>query len=135
MNTQHFLCYSELGAEKKPNKSIDSWSKAKRDTINHKLCLLVYCSLLALAVSFVQGSMGKNCPETPLGCDWWPGYLQLPLPGEQLLVSLLELILPLLGVQVLDQLGLGGHGRRTLARPPHQAARPLELQHKIFLGC
>ena len=60
------------------------------------------------------------------------GYLQLPLPGEQLLVSLLELVLPLLGVQVLDQLGLGGHGRRTLARPPHQAARPLELQHEIF---
>ena len=76
--------------------------------------------------------MGNNCPETPLGCDWWPGYLQLPLPGEQLLVPLLELILPLLGVQVLDQLGLGGHGRRTLARPPHQAARSLELQHKIF---
>ena len=77
--------------------------------------------------------MGKNCPETPLGCDWWPGYLQLPLPGEQLLVSLLELILPLLGVQVLDQLGLRGHGRRTLARPPHQTARPLELQQEILL--
>ena len=60
------------------------------------------------------------------------GYLQLPLPGEQLLVPLLKLVLSLLGVQILDQLGLGRHGRRTLARPPHQAARPLELQHKIF---
>ena len=73
--------------------------------------------------------LSRNCD---CDCDWWPGYLQLPLPGEQLLVSLLELVLPLLGVQVLDQLGLGGHGRRTLARPPHQAARPLELQHEIF---
>ena len=61
------------------------------------------------------------------------GYLQLPLPGEQLLVPLLELVLSLLGVQILDQLGLGRHGRRTLARPPHQTTGSLELQHKIFL--
>ena len=60
------------------------------------------------------------------------GYLQLSLPGEQLLVPLLELVLSLLGVQILDQLGLGRHGRRTLARPPHQTTGSLELQHKIF---
>ena len=59
------------------------------------------------------------------------GYLQLSLPGEQLLVPLLELVLSLLGVQILDQLGLGRHGRRTLTRPAHQTTGSLELQ--LFL--